>query len=68
MSSWEVWLKGLAAAAIGGASNAVTTMVVAPDQFNLHDGLDKLISVAVVSAIVSVAMYLKSSPLPGCGK
>ena len=65
MKNWKVWLKGLIAAAIGGAANSITTMVVAPDQFNFQSGIDKLASVAAVSALVSMAMYLKASPLPG---
>lgn len=59
------WVKGLISAAIGGAANAVTVMVVDPMAFNLNDGLGKLGSVALVSAIVAVAMYLKQSPVPG---
>jgi hypothetical protein len=62
---WKLWLKGLASAAIGGASNAVTMMVVDPINFNLQDGIGKLGSVAAVSALVSAAMYLKKSPVPG---
>lgn len=63
--NWQNWLKGLLSAIIGGAANAVTTMIVAPDAFNLQEGIHKLGTVALVSAIVSAAMYLKSSPIPG---
>lgn len=62
---WGMWLKGLIAAAIGGAANAVTVMIVDPVAFNLQDGGKKLAMVALVSAIVSAALYLKQSPLPG---
>ena len=60
----KVWLKGLISAVIGGAANAVTVMVVDPQNFNLSEGLGKLGTVAAVSAIVAAAMYLKSSPIP----
>ena len=60
-----LWLKGLASAVIGGAANSITVMIAAPDQFNLAEGWKKLLSVCVVSMIVSAAMYLKISPLPG---
>lgn len=60
-----LWLKGLLSAAIGGAATAISTMIVAPETFNLQEGLSKLGSVAAVSAIVNVANYLKVSPLPG---
>ena len=63
--SWQNWLKGLLSAIIGGASNSVTTMIVAPESFNLQEGIGKLGTVALVSALVSAAMYLKSSPIPG---
>lgn len=62
---WLTWLKGLISAVIGGAANSVTTMIVAPDDFNLQNGIGKLGTVAGVSALVSAAMYLKASPLPG---
>ena len=61
---WQQWLKGLLSAIIGGAANAVTVMIVDPMAFNLNEGSSKLITVALVSAIVSAAMYLKQSPIP----
>ncbi len=61
---WQTWLKGLLSAAIGGAANAVTVMAIDPQQFNFSEGLPKLLTVAGISAIISVAMYLKGSPLP----
>ncbi len=64
MNNYMTWLKGLLSAGIGGAATAVSTMIVAPETFNLNEGLSKLISVASVSAIVAVANYLKASPLP----
>jgi len=39
-------------------------MAIDPTQFNLQDGIKKLGIVALVSSIISVAMYLKSSPVP----
>jgi hypothetical protein len=65
--NWKLWLKGLISAVIGGAANAVTVMIVAPDQFNLQTGLPKLGAVCLVSAIVAAALYLKQSPLPNGG-
>lgn len=61
---WKTWAKGLFSAAIGGAANSITVMVIDPLQFNFNDGLGKLAAVAGISAVVSAAMYLKSSPLP----
>lgn len=61
---WQTWLKGLISAIIGGAANSVTVMVVSPENFNLQEGAGKLATVALVSAIVAAAMYLKESPLP----
>ena len=62
--NWANWAKGLFSAIIGGAANGVTVMVVEPTTFNLDEGLPKLATVALVSAIVAAAMYLKQSPLP----
>uniref|UniRef100_A0A6H1Z9Q6 Uncharacterized protein n=1 Tax=viral metagenome TaxID=1070528 RepID=A0A6H1Z9Q6_9ZZZZ len=62
--NWQVWLKGLVSAIVGGAANAIVLMIADPLTFNLQEGLPKLYTVAIVSAIVSAAMYLKQSPLP----
>lgn len=59
-----VWLKGLLAAAIGGAATSVGVMVADPLSFNFQDGAGRLATVAGVSALVAVASYLKQSPLP----
>ena len=59
-----VWLKGLIAAVIGGAANALTMVIVDPLNFNLNEGVNNLLTVAATSAIVAAAMYLKRSPLP----
>lgn len=64
LKDWRNWLKGLIAAGISGGANAVTVAIVDPINFNLSEGLPKLLSVAGVSAIVGVALYLKQSPIP----
>ena len=67
LTDWRTWLRGLAAAVIGGAANAVTLMVVDPTQFNFDSGLPALWKVAAVSAILNAAFYLKQSPIPPRG-
>lgn len=62
--NWQKWFKGLVSAIIGGAANSITVMIVEPTEFNFEEGLGKLGAVALVSAIVAAAMYLKQSPLP----
>jgi hypothetical protein len=62
---WKHWLKGLASAVIGAAANSVTVIIVAPETFNLTEGLPKVGAVALVSGFVAAANYLKQSPLPG---
>ena len=64
MGNWQHWLKGLISAMIGAAANSITVMVVDPIAFNLTNNIHKLGMVALVSAIVAAAMYLKTSPLP----
>jgi hypothetical protein len=73
MSKWEIWFKGIVAAAIAGGANGVITGFAAvgidPAHFNLQAGLNSTLAIAGVSAIMSsiigVAAYLKQSPLPG---
>ena len=62
--NWNRWLKGLISAVIGGAANSITVMIVDPIAFNLNEGSGKLGVVALVSALLAAAMYLKQSPLP----
>ncbi len=62
--NWKKWVKGLISAIIGGAANSITVAVIDPTTFNLNDGGGKLLMVAIVSAIVAAAMYLKQAPLP----
>jgi len=59
------WIKGLLSAIIGGAANAVTIMIVDPTNFNFDQGKTQLAMITFVSALVSAALYLKQSPLPG---
>ena len=67
MGNWQNWIKGLLSAVIGGVSNSVVLMIADPKTFNLDTGIKNLGTVAITSAIVSAAMYLKQSPLPGSG-
>ena len=68
----ELWLKGLAAAAISGGANGIVTGFAAigidPSHFNLAAGLPHTLSIggisAAISAILGVALYLRQSPLP----
>lgn len=59
-----IWLNGLVAAGISGAASSISVMVVDYDHFNLTTGLKHLGLVALVSAVIGVAGYLKQSPLP----
>ena len=65
MKDWKVWLSGLIAATITGGANAISVMIVDPVAFNLQDEMGKVLTVALVSAIIGAAAYLKQSPLPG---
>lgn len=64
--SW-LWLRGLVAAVIGGASTGITgalsTNVVLPE--TAAEALVKIaVAQTVVGAVLGVAGYLKQSPLP----
>lgn len=64
ITDWRTWLRGLGAAVIGGASNAITLLIVDPTEFNFDGGFGRVWKVAAVSAILSAAFYLKQSPIP----
>ncbi len=64
MNNWKHWLKGLTAAAIGGAANSVTVVIVDPISFDPAIHGRKLLMVALISGLISAALYLKQSPLP----
>ncbi len=70
----DTWLHGLLAAGIGGGASAITSgltsMGFAPDKFNMSDmkGIMHLLGLMaanfIVSGILSIAFYLRQSPLP----
>jgi hypothetical protein len=72
MKTWEIWLRGAAAAAISGAANGIVTSFAAigidPNHFNLAAGLHHTMAIggvsAAISAVLGVALYLRQSPLP----
>lgn len=69
---FEIWLKGLLAAAISGGSGGVLTGLAAvgidPTHFNLQTGIGATLRIglaaAAINAIIGVAAYLQKSPLP----
>lgn len=58
-----IWIKGIIAAAIGGASSSITVFIVDPLTFNFAEGLGKLGTVAGIGALLAVAAYLTKSPI-----
>lgn len=64
MKDWTVWLKGVIGAGISGGTVAISTSLAAPETFNFGLGLNKLITVAAISSVVSIAKYLSDNPLP----
>lgn len=66
MTSWKVWLHGLAAALISAFFSAVAGTLALPTvfAFDTRNGWANLIKIATPSAILAVALYLKNSPIP----
>lgn len=64
LNDWKVWFKGLIHAGISGGTVAISTTLVSPETYNFHDGLGKLLTVAGASAIISIAKYLSTKPIP----
>lgn len=63
--NWKVWLKGLIGAIVSTAANSVSVLVADPKHFNPGiAGWANLGLVALVSAVVGAALYLKQSPVP----
>lgn len=60
---WRLWLRGLIGAAIGGAANGITVMIVEPQSFNFDAGLADLGKVVLISAIFGAGLYLKQKPI-----
>jgi len=58
------WLMGLVGGVVNSVATSITVMIVAPDQFNIHEGLSKLGQSALVSLILGAALYLKQHPVP----
>lgn len=64
ITDWRAWLKGLIHAGISGGTAAISTSIVAPETFNFGDGLGRLLSIAGISAIVSISKFLSAYPFP----
>lgn len=76
MSRMHIWLKGMLAAGISGASGGLMTGLAAvgidPAHFNLQAGIGATMRIglaaALINAVIGVAAYLQKSPLPEEGK
>jgi hypothetical protein len=72
MKTWQIWVRGIAAAGISGAANGIVTGFAAigidPSHFNLQEGFHHTLEIggvaAAISAVLGVALYLRQSPLP----
>ena len=64
ITDWRTWLRGIMGAVIGGGANGVTVMVIKPEEFNLQTGWPALWQFTCISALISLALYLKQSPVP----
>jgi hypothetical protein len=64
VTDWRTWVRGLSGAAVGGGANAITVMILKPEDFNFGTGWTALWQFAAVSAVVSAALYLKQNPVP----
>jgi hypothetical protein len=64
--NWRIWLKGLFAAIVSSSANSISVLIADPHHFNpgVAGGFKNLGVVALVSAIVGAALYLKQSPVP----
>jgi hypothetical protein len=63
--NWKLWGRGLIAAMVNSIASSIVVVIVDPTKFNLFQGgAIELGQVAVVSALVGAALYLKQHPDP----
>jgi hypothetical protein len=63
--AWQLWLKGLVAALIGGAAVGTSLLLLDPTDFNLTAaGLAAVGKMALVGALIGAVAYLKKHPDP----
>lgn len=55
--NWQLWLEGLAAAAIGGAVTQITTLGSTTGSLNHGSG-----TAAIIGAIAGIGLYLRTPP------
>ena len=61
---WRPWIYGLLSGIIGGAATSVVSIAGGQAIGAATFTPRQLLAVAVVSAVVNAAMFLKQSPLP----
>ncbi|MGB7434711.1 MAG: hypothetical protein WBR26_03255 [Candidatus Acidiferrum sp.] len=72
LTRMEIWMRGIFAAGISGASGGMMTGLAAvgidPSHFNLQAGVGATGKItgaaAFINAVIGVAAYLQKSPLP----
>ena len=72
LRQFEIWVKGVIAAAISGGAGGVLTGFAAvgidPQHFNLQAGMGATLRIAaaaaLINAVIGIAAYLQKSPLP----
>lgn len=64
LTNRRLWVRGVVGAFIAGGAHSVSNLVVAPETFNFHAGLVKLLESAMAGGMISAAFYLQKSPLP----
>jgi Zn-dependent protease len=72
LKQFELWIKGVVAAAISGGAGGVLTGLAAvgidPQHFNLQREMSATLRIAaaaaLINSVIGVAAYLQKSPLP----
>lgn len=62
----KAWMYGLLAGAVGAIAQAFLNILTNPGTFDIFSvpGWKNIVSTATTSALVSIFLYLKQSPLP----
>lgn len=64
MNRWHVWLRGMAAAVIGGVAGSASVVLADYARIAGPGGFGVLAKVAAISALTHLVMYLQKSPVP----
>lgn len=62
--TWRGWVVAFLASVLNGFASGVVLIMAAPETFNVHEGLPKLLNAAGALGLLAAANFIKGSPFP----